>query len=243
MTRSSLSVSLNSLKQRRLIWQARAQLNDEHECIASGYPEFDQALGGWPSRGLIELQLERYGLGELRLILPALKRLSSTRPFQVWVAPPALLLPHNLDARALSRQIIVRPTDAKQQCWVLEQLVSSACCSAVVCWMEHLSAPQAKRLQVLARENGTPVFIIRNMAASTESLPISLRLSLHAQELGLRVDVRKRQNAWPVAPFKLDLSGADPQLFPRESIKAEGLVPDNILPFVRSAEAPVKRGQ
>ena len=47
----------------------------------SGYTPLDELLpgGGWPHRGLIELLLQQNGIGEMRLLLPALQRLAGQR--------------------------------------------------------------------------------------------------------------------------------------------------------------------
>jgi len=45
---------------------------------------------GWPRGALTELLAESFGIGELRLLIPALARLTRAgKPVQ-WIAPPAL---------------------------------------------------------------------------------------------------------------------------------------------------------
>ena len=51
----------------------------EPASLATGFTELDRALpgGGWPRGALTEIALEREGIGELRVALPALARLQA----------------------------------------------------------------------------------------------------------------------------------------------------------------------
>ena len=58
--------------------------------VPSGYAALDAALPGrgWPQGALTELLLEREGIGEIRLTLPALARVQAAGRDVVWIAPP-----------------------------------------------------------------------------------------------------------------------------------------------------------
>src|SRR3954452_7959187 len=59
--------------------------------IATGYPTLDTLLidRGWPRAGLIELLSARHGIGELRLLGPALAALSTQEQRWItWIDPP-----------------------------------------------------------------------------------------------------------------------------------------------------------
>ncbi len=62
----------------------------ETAVLPSGFAALDAVLPGrgWPQAALTELLLEREGIGELRLTLPALARLQAQRRDVVWIAPP-----------------------------------------------------------------------------------------------------------------------------------------------------------
>ncbi|TNC80945.1 MAG: recombinase RecA [Oleiphilus sp.] len=223
--------TLQSLKEQQLIWQGRRLSEQKPACLASGYAAFDHALsGGWPASGLVELTPVHLGIGELRLLLPVVTELAGTRPLQAWVGAPACLTPHNLSVTSLERCLLIWPK-RQQMHWVLEQLLASACCSTVVCWMDELSLAQARRLQVIAKESGTLVFVIRQQPDVSQSLPVSLRLHLGVVDNGLKVVVLKRQNGWPVAPFEVDLSDRFPQLIERKRREIVARQPDNVLSF------------
>lgn len=60
------------------LWKGRsAPRNDAG--LATGYPALDRRLpgGGWPQQALTEILVGEYGIGELRLLMPALARLSN----------------------------------------------------------------------------------------------------------------------------------------------------------------------
>src|SRR4029079_11951596 len=65
--------------------------------LPTGFAALDRYLpgGGWPLGPLIEVFVERYGVGELSLLMPALAALTvdggarpSTRKWLAWIAPP-----------------------------------------------------------------------------------------------------------------------------------------------------------
>ena len=103
---------LEDLLAHPLLW--RAGHAARQPVWSSGFARLDEALpgGGWPRSGLIEVLPVRFGVGELKLLLPALAALT-TRPearWSAWVAPPLLpftpaLLAAGID---LSRLLIVR---------------------------------------------------------------------------------------------------------------------------------------
>ena len=62
----------------------------EPAALPSGFPALDAMLPGrgWPGSALTEIVLEREGIGELRLTLPALARLQAQGRDVAWIAPP-----------------------------------------------------------------------------------------------------------------------------------------------------------
>lgn len=229
----NLSVNtLQALKDRQLVHKGSDSSSLERRVVSSGYSDFDQRLdGGWPAYGVVELSPENTGIGELRLLEPVLSNLAILRPLQAWVGVPACLMPSYLTSASRERGLIISPPDRKQTCWVVEQLLLSGCCSSVVCWMNELSPAQAKRLQVAAKESQTLLFLIRSSFSLSQSLPVSMRLQLETHDSGLKVSVIKRQNAWPLEPFALDLSKRWPQLFRREKSEVHAFCPDNVVAF------------
>ncbi len=78
-----MSASVEELLQRHgaQLWRARERESDSGAAAAAGLPTGYAALdrclpgGGWPRQGLIEILSDQRGIGELRLLLPALAAL------------------------------------------------------------------------------------------------------------------------------------------------------------------------
>ena len=161
--------------------------------MASGYPELDRHLpgGGWPRESLTEILTEHYGIGELRLLMPALARLSAESPqhdftepgWIAWVAPPFQPYPPALQQCGidLSRMLIVRPKSANEILWSAEQALSSGTCAAVLLWPEILDDQASRRLQLAAEKGRSWAVAFRPLAARGQSSAAALRLELHPE--------------------------------------------------------------
>src|SRR5690606_15624959 len=76
------------------VWRGQAE-NRTHSVLATGFDALDQKLaGGWPWGAITEIFVDRYGMGELSLLMPSLASLSRRDPIEkgwiVWVAPPLI---------------------------------------------------------------------------------------------------------------------------------------------------------
>src|SRR5690606_20520400 len=75
------------------LWRGRAGC-PAHDVRSTGFEALDRALGGgWPWGAVVEILVERYGCGELGLLMPVLESLSASDDdpapgFFVFVAPP-----------------------------------------------------------------------------------------------------------------------------------------------------------
>lgn len=106
-----------------LLWRGQDGGSAAGAAIATGFDALDCYLpgGGWPLTGISEIFIERYGLGELRLLMPALAALSrravEDKQWIVWIAPPFVpyapaLAHHGVD---LSRILLVHPSTPKKK--------------------------------------------------------------------------------------------------------------------------------
>jgi hypothetical protein len=97
----------------------------EPAALPTGYSALDAVLpgGGWPQGALTEILLEREGIGELRLALPALSTLTREGRAVVWIAPPYRPYAPALAASGidLARLIVVRGRDLRESLWAYEQ--------------------------------------------------------------------------------------------------------------------------
>jgi protein ImuA len=195
--------------------------------IGSGYFALDKLLagGGWPRDGLVELLADRVGIGELRLMAPALAALSrQEHRWLIWINPPHIPYAHALAALgiAVERVLLVHPKRHEDALWSLEQALKSGTCSAALAWLDErrLTVKDLRRLQLAARQGGTLTTLFRPLSAAGHSSMAELRILLEpgpvqvgagsnlSEDAGrdlLQLEVVKRRGGWPVAPFSLQL--------------------------------------
>ena len=208
------SSSLDELLQNPRIWRGHHSA-DATTGIASGYDILDRHLpgGGWPRNALTEILIEQYGIGELRLLMPALARLSAEDPVEdygepgwiAWVAPPFQPYPPALQQYGidLSRMLIVRPARASEILWSAEQALSSGTCAAVLMWPGPLDDQASRRLQLAAEKGHSWAIAFRSLAARCQPSAAALRLELHpdgpgqSSGQGARVHILKSRGGRP----------------------------------------------
>ena len=209
-----MSSSLDKLLENPRVWRGRDQAG-RRAGLASGYPELDRHLpgGGWPRESLTEVLTEYYGIGELRLLMPALARLStetSTQDFTepgwiAWVAPPFQPYPPALQQCGidLSRVLIVRPRDDSEILWSAEQALSSGTCAAVLLWPSILDDQAGRRLQLAAEKGHSWAIAFRPLAARRQPSAAALRLELHPDGQATRVHILKSRGGRPAVITQL----------------------------------------
>ena len=207
-------MSLEKLLENPRVWRGSSQV-DSRVGLASGYPKLDRCLpgGGWPLEALTEILIGQYGIGELRLLMPALAQLSSEEthtPYGdagdyaepgwiAWVAPPfqpyaPALQQCGID---LSRMLIVRPKDDSELLWSAEQALSSGTCAAVLLWPDKLDDQASRRLQLAAEKGHSWAIAFRPLAARQQPSAAALRLELQPTEQGTRVHILKSRGGRP----------------------------------------------
>jgi hypothetical protein len=184
----------------------------EPACVATGFAELDAALpgGGWPRAALTELLLEREGIGELRLTLPALAQLQAEGRSIVWIAPPYRPYAPALTAAGLdlARLVIVRGTSRSEALWAYEQALRAPECGAAFGWIPAHDDRALRRLQVAAREGRTWGVLWRRPGERATAAAAPLRLALAPSQGRLAVRVLKRRGAELPRPIMLDLARA-----------------------------------
>jgi hypothetical protein len=174
--------------------------------LASGFAALDAELpgGGWPRGALSEILLDGAGLGELALLMPALRAQDG-----------GLLLiglPYRLHAPAwiaagvdLTRLTVVATASERDALWAMEQALASGAPGAVLCWTKTADARALRRLQVAAAAGGTAAFLFRPAHVAREASPAPLRLALAADADGIVVSVVKRRGPPLAAPLHIQL--------------------------------------
>ena len=185
----------------------------EPAAVPSGYPALDAALpgGGWPQGALTEVVLEREGIGEIRLTLPALARVQAAGRDVVWIAPPhrpyaPALAQGGLD---LARLVVVRCAAPKDALWAFEQALRAPECGAAFAWLPTHDERALRRLQVAAREGRTWGVLWRRPGQHGSAGAASLRLALAPRDGRLAVRVVKRRGAALPQPVVVDVTESE----------------------------------
>ncbi|HKO89301.1 MAG TPA: translesion DNA synthesis-associated protein ImuA [Burkholderiales bacterium] len=185
--------------------------------ISSGYSSLDAQLpgGGWPSGGLTEILFAHQGIGELRLLGPALASLSRRKRRLAWIAPPYLPYGPALSAAGIdpAMLLIVRCTTSTEILWAAEQCLKSAACGAILLWPQQLRYTELRRLQLAAADTTALTFLFRSTRMMQEASPAALRLSLGAASGGLFLRILKRRGM--ALPQPLFISPAPPHAVDR----------------------------
>ncbi len=199
--------SLEALLAGADVWRARGGGPGATACQPSGWPRLDAELpgGGWPLGTLIELLLPEPGIGELSLLLPALRALAVGPPGQArrwfaWVAPPHAPYPPALaqGGIAADRLLLISAVRMEDRLWALEQTLQSGHCAAVLAWLDRADDRWLRRLKLAAESGQTLTVLFRPRHQQAGGSPASLRLALEPAAAGLDLMVLKRRGGGPV---------------------------------------------
>jgi protein ImuA len=176
--------------------------------VPTGFAELDILLPGrgWPREALTEIYVERPGIGELHLLMPALARLTQDERWLAIVAPPYFpyapaLRDHGV---RLSHVMLIRPETVELQLWAGEQALRSGSCGAVLLWLSHVPERALHRLQLAAEGSGALVMLFRR-ARTTPFASAALRFHVSKAEGRTIVRILKRRGGGVSSPVVLDL--------------------------------------
>jgi cell division inhibitor SulA/protein ImuA len=170
---------------------------DAHGVLPTGWPALDAALpdGGWPLGTLIELLLPAPGVGELQLLVPALRAAGTRRPqgWLAWIAPPLAPYPPALAQAGLDpgRVLLVDAATTQDRLWAMEQALHSRSCGAVLAWLDDVDDRWLRRLKLAAEPARTLTIVFRPLARRAHASPAALRLVLEPADGGIEVEVVK----------------------------------------------------
>ncbi|MDN3579085.1 translesion DNA synthesis-associated protein ImuA [Chitinimonas viridis] len=153
---------------------------------------------GWPLAAVTEVIASRAGCGELKLLLPALARLSQAGKQVLLIAPPQIPYAPAWQAAGVDlRQLTwVNPKTEHDALWAMEQSLREPACGAVIGWFDlALSDRNCRRLQLAAEQGGGSGFVLRHGRAENVSSPFGLRLGVESVAGGVAVQVLKRRGA------------------------------------------------
>lgn len=182
------------------------------DALASGFAELDRELpgGGWPRGALTELLVDNEGIGEFRLLLPALAKLSHAGG---WIA--LVGAPHLPNAPAFARShiepariVVIDAEEEKDRWWAAEQVLRSESAGALLFWPRAINDTRLRRLAVAAQETATVAFVFARGERAGVPSPASLRIRLSAAGEELRLDVLKRRGGVCGRALRIDVAAA-----------------------------------
>jgi hypothetical protein len=175
--------SLSGLLEKTGLWRASSLGADYKQHCSTGFTRLDQELPGtgWPADGVTEFLHNRAGIGELRLLAPALARMTHEQNrWVLFVSPPYIPYPPALAQAGidLTRVIVSQPRAPKDYLWVLEKALASQSCSAVIAWPGRIHEKQIRRLQLASKDGYSWGILFRPEASANNASPAELRLRL-----------------------------------------------------------------
>ncbi|MCG6871347.1 MAG: translesion DNA synthesis-associated protein ImuA [Gammaproteobacteria bacterium] len=184
-----------------------------HHSLSSGFDALDALLpgGGWPTGTLTEVLTEGEGVGALRLVLPALARMSqSQKKWIAWVSPPHVPYAPALAAAGLdlSRVLVVHADRNANRDWAIEQALRSGTCGAVLAWPASTDARVLRRLQLAAETGHSWGVLFRSLRHAAQPSPAAVRLQVEPDLSGISVQILKRRGGWATGPMSLDFEHA-----------------------------------
>jgi cell division inhibitor SulA/protein ImuA len=220
-----MNAALDAVLQHPAIWRGRSlAVQTPDDTLSTGFAELDAELpgGGWPRGTLTEILLDREGIGELRLLLPALARASNEPGWLAWIAPPYVPYAPALAAAGirLERVLVARPKTPADAWWAAEQALRSGACGAVLTWLETPDEKRMRRLQLGAETGHSFGVLFRPAADAEKRSPAALRLKLEARPDGLAVHILKRRGSPLGRPLHLALAPAARAPRPRQQALA-----------------------
>jgi cell division inhibitor SulA len=186
--------------------------------IATGHTELNQQLPGhgWPKGCLTELLVRALGIGEMRLLAPALGQLARQKKKIIFLAPPCMPYAPALSGLGLAAEsiLIVRTRNTADRLWAFEQTLRSNAFGALLSWLDEPSTQASlRRFQLASRTAQGPVFLFRPWAAQNNSSPAPLRLCLLPRQYpGLGVQIIKRRGPVQLDPILVNLPLAHPAM-------------------------------
>jgi len=192
---SSPASAVNPEQLHPALWRASQLARSYGRCEDTGFPALSRLLpgGGWPAGGMVDLHVQQPGIGEVRLLAPALAAVAERN--YVLLQPPHA--PQALGLASLgvdpAGALWVRSKTTADSMWAAEQVLKSGSVGALIFWAPQIRADSQRRLSLAAQAGETLFFMVRPLAAAQDPSPAQLRLALRPQPGGLDVEFVKRR--------------------------------------------------
>lgn len=189
------------------LWRASQLARSFSRCVSTGHQPLDHQLpgSGWPTGSMTDLIVQQPGIGELRLLAPALSAVAKSKV--VLLQPP-----HPPQALALAAigippesALWLRAERTADALWAAEQVLRSGSCGALLLWQNQVRPESLRRLSLAAQAGETLFFMMRPMHAAQDPSPAPLRLALRPRDGGLEVNFVKRRGPLRDEPLFLPM--------------------------------------
>jgi protein ImuA len=188
------------------VWRGKSA-HFSQPVIATGFENVDEHLpgGGWPQRSITEVFLDRYGIGELTLLIPALRELTQRRSaadkkWVIFIAPPFIPYAPALVQRGvdIDRLLLVHPSAGnRNSLWAVEQAVRSGSGTAVLAWLQTADGIALRRLQLASEQQNCWTVLFRPMGALSDRSPAALRIRLFIEDAVTKLQILKSRGGRP----------------------------------------------
>jgi protein ImuA len=201
------------------LWRASQLARGATRCIDTGHDPLSAELpgGGWPTGSLIELLLQQNGIGELRLLQPALRSLGQRRIVLLQPPHPPQALAFSGMGLAPSQLLWIAPARSADALWAAEQILRADSCGALLCWQSHVRNESLRRLHLAAQSGSTLFCMMRPLACAPDASPASLRLHIAPADGGIRIRFAKRRGPQSDTPLFIALPPS-PSLLHRHAL-------------------------
>lgn len=190
------------------LWRASQLARNHTRCVGTGHVTLDLQLpgGGWPMGSLTDLHVQQAGIGEIRLLAPALAAVAARKV--VMLHPPHVPQALALAAMGIPPEFVLwlRADRTADGLWAAEQVLRSGSCGALLFWQTHVRAESLRRLTLAAQAGETLFFIFRPLASALDPSPASLRLALRPRAGGVEIEFIKRRGPLREEPLFLPIS-------------------------------------
>lgn len=181
--------ALSTLLAEPSIWRA-GTVTPPADTHSTGLALLDRTLpaGGWPIGALSEILLPADGVGELRLVLPVLARLTQAGRNVMVIAPPYSPYLPGWESEGVSlRHVRFVTAPPEHVPWAMEQCLRSGACAAVLAWPQKATLTALRRLQLAAAAGSALGFVFRDRRHAIHPSPAALRLELETRPYRVRV--------------------------------------------------------
>lgn len=187
------SIALEQVLRAPQVWRAR-DIAPVRSC-STRFDQLDALLPGhgWPFKSLIELIPLLEGIGELSLLVPALKNICREGRDIVFIRPPHSPYPPALAQAGLplNRIVLIQPATDRDARWAAEQTLREGTAGAVLLWSDTSKEMALRRLQLAAHEGDTLAFLYRPIEQLKNYSPAAVRLALRPCAGALHIEVLK----------------------------------------------------